>query len=202
MSDDTIELIIEEDPEYGPLMQHMLNYNEAEFEQYVINENSDGTRRAIVDEKAKIQAELVKLTGGWNKVDFSTKDLRPALIRQRNMRRGAFASDQQYQIPTHPPGGAMGGRHAHGYSGPEFIEIIKMIATFGGAAGLGAATIKGVKDIIVKVIDARSKRKLTIKVGGTTLQIQGPARQKDIDSLVERFEDLSKAAKPAKRAET
>jgi hypothetical protein len=205
MPGDTIQLIFEEDPNSGPLMDYMLDYSDQDFERYVISESSDSDRRAIMYAKGEIQAELVKLSGGYNNVETSTKDLRPELIRERNFRRSmrssSLAPQNEYEIPTHPPGGALAGsKHAHGYSGPEFIELIKMVATFGGAAGIGAATIKGIKDVVVKIIDSRSKRKVTIKVGTNTLQIEGPASKADVNRLVDQLEKMVKVTSETKQS--
>jgi hypothetical protein len=197
MDDPKIEIIFTEDSVGGPVADYMRQYSSKDFDTFVVRQMSDGTRRDIATESADLANKLFEIFDRLTvKADFEY--LRDSLIAERkanarllsSMRREIDFDHVEPQLD-----GSFGKQVAH-YSGPEFYDLAKIAVTIGGSA-LTLAAVKAIKDIAVAWIKARGARKLTVKVGGNTITIQGSASERELGSATEQLRKIA-AANPEK----
>jgi hypothetical protein len=200
MEDQKIEIIFDEDPNGGPVADYMRRYSSKDFDAYVVREISDGTRRDLATESANVANALFEVFGRQAvKADF--KYLRDSLISEHKARLDILSNmrgDEGFGRVETPYGDHRRPReHVANYSGPELFDLAKIAVTIGGSA-LTVAAVKATKDIIIAWIKARAGRKLTLKVGGNTLTIQGATSDKEIEHATQQLERIAAVAKPAK----
>jgi hypothetical protein len=176
MSKSEIEVIIEADPTNGPLVQHMRGYSSLEYESRVVDKASDGVRRDIMFEYIEIYSGLEKLLGEEN-VQHELKSVREQIMNERE--HADVVTERLWKE-------SMAQRHH--FSGPEFLDLSKILISLGGTAALALPAIKAAKEIIIKLLDNRAKTKLTWKEGTKTIKVEGPNSKKILDELFERLE--------------
>jgi hypothetical protein len=205
MADDTIEIIFEEDPSGGPLTDHMVAYRPDDFKKYVVEELSDGNRREIVYESNRfvdLVKEAIGSNGTVNKVMRDTREP----VRKIHQFRRKLRQDDLFAGDDVVGGGNVYGRFRQGtqtglphgtvgFSGAEFVELMQVAVAVAGSA-LTLPVIRATKDVVIKWLDGRSRRKVIIKEKGKTIEIHGPGARKQIDDVLERLEHPT--AKPQK----
>jgi hypothetical protein len=189
MDSEKIEIIIEESS-VGPVANHMLNYSDKDFDSYVIREMSDDVRRDIAIKQAEF-VETLSEVFGRAAVDKKSKYLREELVDVKNVMADIEClRPPKFEIDKFRPQRA-------NFSGIEFFDLVKVAITLGGSA-LTVAMVKAIKDIIIAWIKARSARKLTFKIGTTSLTIQGNTTQQEVHDIIARLDAIAAMAKPAK----
>lgn len=193
MSDLNVQIILEQDPMSGPLVEHMRRYTPEQFQSYVVNRSSDGARRDIMLEDIALYQNLQKLVGTSGTVTRKISGVREEILRERS----AIKDDPFDTFSPHSDLLERLKKPRHYFSGPEFGELAQVLITLGGTV-LTVPAMKATKEIVVKWLEGRAKRKLTLKAGNHTLKIEGPASKKKINEAFAQLQKLSTVAIPTK----
>jgi hypothetical protein len=207
------KIVLECDPMWGPLISHMDRYSRAEFDNHITLRVPDPTRRQIILENEQFFAFVHKAFANDPNVEIEKKlvDVRPFVQERRSVVEtlgiGRRHEDEMSGLPTFESDLKKKFEfEVQHLSGAECLELASVVITHGalgaGATTVGVALIKAVKEIVVKWLDGRGDKTVTISVGpGESIKVTGAIDDKKIEKLAASLEAAIVAVTVAKNGQ-
>ncbi|MBZ9980414.1 hypothetical protein LB521_04535 [Mesorhizobium sp. BR-1-1-8] len=179
---------LESDVEFGEMVSLMGCYSDEEYRSLVEQRGSDSHRREVLFRNISIVDDVKSAFAPLNaKIEHKITNVESIVRRNRKSSKlfddveglSGFRGfddpfDRGFKFKT----------EVH-LSGPEFADLA-MIVISGGVAGVGsAAFVKAAKDVIVKWLDNRGKKKVKISLGsGKSIEIVGPISDRKVSKML------------------
>ncbi|MBZ9894351.1 MULTISPECIES: hypothetical protein [unclassified Mesorhizobium] len=204
MASPVFKIELESDVEFGEMVSLMGCYSDEEYRSLVQQRCSDSHRREVLFRNIAFVDDVTNAFAPLNaKVEHEIADVESIVKRNRKANKlfneiDRLGGSRGFDDPFEETFKFRAEQHL---SGPEFADLAKIIISSGALGAGGAAVLKATKDIVIKWLDNRGKKKVKISLGsGKSIEIVGPISDRKVSKMLgflqEGLDDMPEPARP------